>query len=172
MSLRITGVSMGGTSSERDVSLASGIRVAEALRSLGHTVIGRSIRRAAKSALDEQRALASGRRRADGATVAGALRRMAREALPKMARTCRGAATPTSSFLGLHGGTGEDGTIQAMLELTGVPYTAAPPGERAGDGQGPVQAPVSAGGGYDRRLADGAGDRGGGRVADRLSRSS
>ena len=29
---------MGGTSSERDVSLASGLRVAEALRSRGHTV--------------------------------------------------------------------------------------------------------------------------------------
>jgi D-alanine-D-alanine ligase len=29
---------MGGTSSERDVSLASGIRVAEALRSRGHEV--------------------------------------------------------------------------------------------------------------------------------------
>ena len=28
-------------------------------------------------------------------------------------------------FLGLHGGTGEDGTIQAMLDLTGVPYTGS-----------------------------------------------
>jgi D-alanine-D-alanine ligase-like ATP-grasp enzyme len=29
---------MGGTSSERDVSLASGLRIAEALRSRGHSV--------------------------------------------------------------------------------------------------------------------------------------
>ena len=29
---------MGGTSSERDVSLASGLRIAEALRSRGHAV--------------------------------------------------------------------------------------------------------------------------------------
>ena len=31
-------VLMGGTSAERDVSLASGIRITEALRSLGHDV--------------------------------------------------------------------------------------------------------------------------------------
>jgi D-alanine-D-alanine ligase len=28
-------------------------------------------------------------------------------------------------FLGLHGGSGEDGTIQALLDLTGVPYTGS-----------------------------------------------
>ena len=28
-------------------------------------------------------------------------------------------------FLGLHGGQGEDGTIQALLDLTGVPYTGS-----------------------------------------------
>jgi D-alanine-D-alanine ligase len=28
-------------------------------------------------------------------------------------------------FLALHGGTGEDGTIQALLDLTGVPYTGS-----------------------------------------------
>ena len=28
-------------------------------------------------------------------------------------------------FLGLHGGSGEDGTIQSLLDLTGVPYTGS-----------------------------------------------
>ena len=28
-------------------------------------------------------------------------------------------------FIGLHGGHGEDGTIQALLDLTGVPYTGS-----------------------------------------------
>ena len=28
-------------------------------------------------------------------------------------------------FLGLHGGHGEDGTIQALLDLAGVPYTGS-----------------------------------------------
>ena len=58
MSLRIT-VLMGGTSSERDVSLASGIRVAEALRSRGHDVRAVDPARGEIGA-DEQRALASG----------------------------------------------------------------------------------------------------------------
>ena len=29
------------------------------------------------------------------------------------------------AFLALHGGSGEDGTIQALLDLAGVPYTGA-----------------------------------------------
>ena len=32
---------------------------------------------------------------------------------------------PDVIFLALHGGTGEDGTIQALLDLTGVPYTGS-----------------------------------------------
>src|SRR6185503_20265653 len=28
-------------------------------------------------------------------------------------------------FLGLHGGAGEDGTIQALLDLAGIPYTGS-----------------------------------------------
>ena len=28
-------------------------------------------------------------------------------------------------FIGLHGGQGEDGTLQALLDLTGVPYTGS-----------------------------------------------
>ena len=32
-------VLMGGTSSERDVSLASGLRIAQALRGRGHSVV-------------------------------------------------------------------------------------------------------------------------------------
>ena len=31
----------------------------------------------------------------------------------------------TCSFLALHGGQGEDGTLQALLDLTGVPYTGS-----------------------------------------------
>jgi D-alanine-D-alanine ligase len=50
---------------------------------------------------------------------------MAREALPRMASTLPRAGETDVVFLGLHGGTGEDGTIQAMLDLTGVPYTGS-----------------------------------------------
>jgi len=42
-----------------------------------------------------------------------------------MASTLPRAGETDVVFLGLHGGTGEDGTIQAMLDLTGVPYTGS-----------------------------------------------
>jgi D-alanine-D-alanine ligase len=123
MSLRIT-VLMGGTSSERDVSLATGIRVAEALRSRGHDVRAVDPARG-EIGLDEQRGLASGIVVQTSPPSQDALRRMAREALPKMASTLPRAGEADVVFLGLHGGTGEDGTIQAMLDLTGVPYTGS-----------------------------------------------
>ena len=123
MNLRIT-VLMGGTSSERDVSLASGIRVAEALRSCGHEV--RTVDPArGEIGVEEERALASGVVVQTAPPSQDALRRMAREALPKMASTLPRAGETDVVFLGLHGGTGEDGTIQAMLDLTGVPYTGS-----------------------------------------------
>jgi D-alanine-D-alanine ligase len=123
MSLRIT-VLMGGTSSERDVSLASGIRVAEALRSRGHEVRAVDPARG-EIGMDEQRALAAGTVVQTAPPSQDALRRMAREALPRMASTLPRAGETDVVFLGLHGGTGEDGTIQAMLDLTGVPYTGS-----------------------------------------------
>ncbi len=36
-------------------------------------------------------------------------------------------ATPDAAFLALHGGDGEDGTVQGLLELIGVPYTGSGP---------------------------------------------
>src|SRR6476469_4988284 len=82
---------MGGTSSERDVSLASGLRIAEALRSRGHTVRAIDTAKGDLSIADEHRLLAE----------------------------C------VVAFLALHGGRGEDGTIQALLDLAGVPYTGS-----------------------------------------------
>jgi D-alanine-D-alanine ligase len=54
-----------------------------------------------------------------------ALQQMAREALPRMASTLPRRGDADVAFLGLHGGTGEDGTIQAMLDLAGIPYTGS-----------------------------------------------
>jgi D-alanine-D-alanine ligase len=36
-------------------------------------------------------------------------------------------AKPDAAFLALHGGDGEDGTVQGLLELIGVPYTGSGP---------------------------------------------
>ena len=115
---------MGGTSSERDVSLASGVRIAEALRQKGHHV--RAVDPARGPVSDEeQRALASGTVVQAAPPSQGALRQMAREALPRLANNLPRQGEVDVVFLGLHGGIGEDGTIQAMLDLAGVPYTGS-----------------------------------------------
>jgi D-alanine-D-alanine ligase len=121
--LRIT-VFLGGTSSERDVSLASGIRITEALRRRGHLVVAVDPAHGPLSAADEQVLL--------GGTVVktvppsqAELRRMTREALPRLARNIPLRGDADVVFLGLHGGYGEDGTIQAMLDLAGIPYTGS-----------------------------------------------
>jgi D-alanine-D-alanine ligase len=115
---------MGGTSSERDVSLASGIRVAEALRSKGHEVTCVDPARGPISA-DEQKALVSGRVVHAVPPTPEALKQLAREALPRLVTNLPKQGETDVVFIGLHGGTGEDGTIQSLLDLTGVPYTGS-----------------------------------------------
>lgn len=117
-------VFLGGTSSERDVSLASGLRIISALRERGHRVqvvdpasgpvdaAGEAALRARKvrtepPSLDELARLGKG-----GAFVNG---------LAELAEV-RDAEVV---FLALHGGYGEDGTVQALLDLAGVRYTGS-----------------------------------------------
>ena len=121
MTLRIA-VLMGGTSSERDVSLASGIRITEALRARGHEVVAGRYGAGPLTAADEQRA-ARGRRREDDSADTKALVRMNAAMQGTLATRCPQGHDVL--FLGLHGGQGEDGTIQALLDLTGVPYTGS-----------------------------------------------
>ncbi len=121
--LRIT-VLLGGTSSERDVSLASGIRVVAALRECGHTVRAVDPAKGALSEADEQLLLKGGVVKTIPPSE-NELRQMAREALPLMAKHLPGPDQADVVFLGLHGGHGEDGTLQAMLDLNGVPYTGS-----------------------------------------------
>lgn len=119
---------MGGTSAERDVSLASGLRVADALRSRGHTVTTVDTVRGALTEEQERAMLASPVMHALPPEP-GALARLSSETLPATIRTLgaqRGADHGADvAFIGLHGGQGEDGTLQALLDLTGVPYTGS-----------------------------------------------
>ena len=115
---------MGGTSSERDVSLASGTRITEALRKKGHEVRAVDPARGAIGE-EELHALANGTIVQVAPPSQEGLRQMAREALPRLANSLPRAGDADVVFLGLHGGTGEDGTIQAMLDLAGVPYTGS-----------------------------------------------
>jgi D-alanine-D-alanine ligase len=115
-------VLFGGTSEERDVSIASGAQVMKALREAGHQVIAVDTVRGVLGAAEEQRLLSSG--------VAPAP-----PAQEELSLIRAGATAPLPSigelgeidvvFLTLHGGTGEDGTIQALLDLTGIPYVGS-----------------------------------------------
>jgi D-alanine-D-alanine ligase len=115
-------VLFGGTSSERDVSIASGAQVMKALREAGHEVIAVDTARGVLGPGDEQRLLASGVAptppREDELSV---IRAGASMPLPSAAEL-QGIDVV---FLTLHGGTGEDGTIQALLDLTGIPYVGS-----------------------------------------------
>ena len=118
--MKIT-VLMGGESAERNVSLASGIRIVLALRSRGHDVIAFDPSRGLIDSTEEQRLASS--------TVG-----TEPPSLDSLAKTTGGAflhgleTLPEISqadvvFLALHGGMGEDGTIQALLDMAHVRYT-------------------------------------------------
>jgi D-alanine-D-alanine ligase len=77
----------GGGSLERQVSLRSGARVEDALKRLGHEVVGIDV----------------------GHDLVARLR----------------AAPPDVAFIAMHGRDGEDGTVQELLEILGIPYTAS-----------------------------------------------
>lgn len=117
-------VLLGGTSSERDVSLASGLRIAEALRSRGHSVQSIDTAQGALSAEDERRMLEGGVMKTVPPTPEE-LARMNAESIAVMASRLPTRGSCDVAFLALHGGRGEDGTIQAMLDLAGVPYTGS-----------------------------------------------
>jgi D-alanine-D-alanine ligase len=115
-------VLFGGTSAERDVSIASGAQVMKALRQAGHEILAVDTARGVLGPGEEQRLLASG--------VAPA---PPREEELSIIRAGATSPLPAASelqgidvvFLTLHGGTGEDGTLQALLDLTGIPYVGS-----------------------------------------------
>jgi D-alanine-D-alanine ligase len=113
-------VLMGGTSAERDVSLASGIRITEALRQAGHEVVAVDTVAGVLSAADEQRLLAGGVVKTAPPDTKSLIRMNA-----AMQGTLKSLPRADVLFLALHGGQGEDGTLQAVLDLTGVPYTGS-----------------------------------------------
>jgi D-alanine-D-alanine ligase len=120
--MKIT-VLMGGTSSERNVSLASGIRIVQALRGRGHEV----------TALDPARGVISETEERDLSTGKVGTKPPSLESLSKVAEgaflpnltSMKEIRTADVAFLALHGGQGEDGTIQALLDMAGVRYTGS-----------------------------------------------
>lgn len=118
-------VLMGGTSAERDVSLASGLRVAEALRSKGHDVTTLDTARGTLTLKDEKALVAKGSVVKTTPPDRDELAKMATQTLPQMMRALPALREADAVFLGLHGGFGEDGSIQALLDMAGIPYTGS-----------------------------------------------
>ena len=122
--MRIT-VLMGGTSAERDVSLASGLRICDALRSRGHEVIALDPARGIISE-QEERAMRAGGAVGTAPPSLEALQGLSESLSPAFVQTPE-VLDADVVFLALHGGEGEDGTIQALLEMVRVPYTGSGP---------------------------------------------
>jgi D-alanine-D-alanine ligase len=113
----------GGTSSERDVAIASAVQVVRALRSRGHAVAVVDTARGYIPETDEPNVLsASVARKPPAIDELVALERglllSGLAGLPVVREA-------DVLFLALHGGRGEDGTLQAVLDVMGVPYTGS-----------------------------------------------
>ena len=113
---------MGGPSPERDVSLTSGLQVLQAIDRRQYDPLPYEITREGKflPRPDLLRLAGPGASvqvgRVPAAKGSGALARI-EEAV--------GDGTVDLAFIALHGPYGEDGTVQGLLELLGIPYTGS-----------------------------------------------
>ena len=122
--MRVT-VLTGGTSSERDVAIASAVQIVAALRSKGHEVAVVDTARGFMPQVDESRLLSA----SVGATPPSndELHALERGLLLSGLGNLAVVREADVLFLALHGGRGEDGTIQTLLDVVGVPYTGSGP---------------------------------------------
>jgi D-alanine-D-alanine ligase len=115
-------VLFGGTSEERDVSIASAAQIIPALRTLGHEVFAVDTATGRLAPPDERRLLAHGVAPQPPSTMSMEQIRGRAIAFAPSASDIRSADVV---FLALHGGAGEDGRLQAMLDLAGLAYTGS-----------------------------------------------
>jgi D-alanine-D-alanine ligase len=115
-------VLFGGTSEERDVSIASAAQVIPALRGLGHEVFAVDTATGRLSAPDETALLAAGVAPEPPSMKAIENVRSRAIALSAAAFDIRDADVV---FIALHGGAGEDGRLQAVLDLADLAYTGS-----------------------------------------------
>lgn len=134
----------GGISTEREVALVTSTSVCKALRSLGHKAIFvdmfmglENYDGALEDAFDVPTASAAASRSKEKRQTSKRSRhRASSRARAASAGTClRYARLPDCVFLGLHGADGEDGKIQAALDLLRRSlYRLRPPQQRDGNG--------------------------------------
>ncbi|HEX6398659.1 MAG TPA: D-alanine--D-alanine ligase [Steroidobacteraceae bacterium] len=115
-------VLFGGTSEERDVSIASAAQVIPVLRELGHEVIAVDTAAGRLGAPEERKLLESRVAPAPPSDQSMATLRSGALTNPATAIDPRQVDLV---YLALHGGAGEDGRIQAMLDLAGLKYTGS-----------------------------------------------
>jgi D-alanine-D-alanine ligase len=112
-------VLFGGTSEEHEVSCVSAVAVVDALEASGHRAIGLGIARSGEWFLADvdRRPLRAEGRKAEFTIPSGSL------------KAGDDAVAFDVVFPVLHGPFGEDGTIQGMFEVAGIPYVG--PGVKA-----------------------------------------
>ena len=115
-------VLFGGTSEERDVSIASAAQIIPALRALGHEVHAVDTATGQLPPADEARLLAN--RVAPIPPTSSAIGQVRARAV-SLSPAHFDIRHTDVVFLALHGGAGEDGRIQALLDLAGMPYTGS-----------------------------------------------
>lgn len=124
----------GGLSTERDVSVLSGSMIADALRSKGHKVVlldvfmgyeeeTCDIDSLFESNYDFTGNAVIGREAPDIEAVRKSRKNQSADFFGDHVLDICKAADIT--FLGLHGGEGEDGSVQAALQLHGIKYTGS-----------------------------------------------
>jgi D-alanine-D-alanine ligase len=112
------GVLFGGTGSERDVSVVSGAQVTRALLSRGHEVAAIDTELGVLDTAQREALLARGVLPVPHATTG-------QVELTRLQRFSETLRSVDVVFLALHGGFGENGTVQGFLEILGVPYTGS-----------------------------------------------
>lgn len=115
----------GGTSSERDVALATASQVIAALRQYGHQVAAVDTARGYIPERDESLLVPA----RVGVTPPNPeeLATLEQGVLLSGLRDLPVIRSADVIFLALHGGRGEDGTVQTILDVIGVPYTGSGP---------------------------------------------
>lgn len=124
----------GGLSTERDVSISSGIKIAHALRSKGHRVVlvdvfmGYEEENCNPSELFEQNySFAENRGVAESIPDLAEVKAMRKDKScsfigANVVEICKYADI---TYLALHGGEGENGQIQATFDILGIKYTGS-----------------------------------------------
>jgi D-alanine-D-alanine ligase len=110
-------VLMGGVSSEREISVLSSFEITKALRALGHQVTVIEMTEGVLTQAQEARWFS---------VVANHVPPLEKEKQELPLANLLGPLNALDKvFIGLHGGRGENGSIQAELESLGIPFTGS-----------------------------------------------